>query len=77
MPINKVYKINDLMETVRKYIDKTNRRVTMEYVMLDNVNDSIDCAKELAKLLKGMLVYVNLIPYNETNHIEFKRSSKE
>ena len=45
--------------------------------MLDNVNDSIECAKELANLLKNMLVYVNLIPYNETNHIEFKRTSKE
>ena len=45
--------------------------------MLDNVNDKEKYAKELANLLRGMNVYVNLIPYNETNHIEFKKSSKE
>ena len=44
--------------------------------MLNNVNDSISCANELARLLHGMNVYVNLIPYNETSHIEFKKSSK-
>jgi len=77
MPINKAYKIDELIDAIKRYIDKTNRRVTIEYVMLDNVNDSIECAKELANLLKNMLVYVNLIPYNETNHIEFKRTSKE
>lgn len=77
MPINKAYGIQRLMVAINKYIEKTNRRVTIEYVMLDNVNDSIKCANELSKLLKGMLVYVNLIPYNETNHLEFKRTSKE
>ena len=50
--------------------------MTIEYVMLNNVNDSYDNAVELAKLLKGMNVYVNLIPYNETSHIAFKKSSK-
>ena len=77
MPINKAYNIQRLMVAINKYIEKTNRRVTIEYVMLDNVNDSVKCANELAKLLKGMLVYVNLIPYNETNHLEFKRTNKE
>ena len=77
MPVNKVYNISKLMNTIKSYIAKTNRRVTMEYVMLDNINDSIACAEELAKLLKGMNVYVNLIPYNETNHLEFKKSRKE
>ena len=48
----------------------------MEYVMLNNVNDSVSNAYELAKLLKGMNVYVNLIPYNETENIGFKRSEK-
>lgn len=74
MPINKVYSINEVIDTIRQYINKTNRRVTIEYVMLNMVNDSIDNAKELAKLLKGMNVYVNLIPYNETNNIDFKKS---
>ncbi len=75
MPINKVYNISQVISEVKDYISKTNRRVTIEYVMLNMVNDSIDDAKELAKLLKGMNVYVNLIPYNETKNIEFKRSS--
>lgn len=77
MNINKVYDINLLIETLKEYINKTNRRVTFEYIMLDGVNDSKECALELAKLLKGMNCYVNLIPYNETSHIEFKKSSDE
>ena len=76
MPISKVYKLSDLMNTIKKYIAKTNRRVTFEYIMLENVNDSNECAKELAKLLKGINCYVNLIPYNETENIEFTRSKK-
>lgn len=77
MPVNKAYSINELIATLKEYIAKTNRRVTIEYVMLNSVNDSILNAQELAKLLKGMNVYVNLIPYNETSHIEFKKSSKD
>ena len=77
MPINKAYKLPILMDTIKEYINKTNRRVTIEYVMLSGVNDNETQAMELATLLKGMNVYVNLIPYNETNHIEFKRTSKE
>ena len=77
MPINKVYSISKVMKAISDYIEKTNRRVTIEYVMLNNVNDSVDAASKLAKLLKGLNVYVNLIPYNETNHIEFSKSSKE
>ena len=77
MPVNKAYSINDLIGCLKRYIAKTNRRVTIEYVMLNSVNDSIDNAVELSKLLRGMNVYVNLIPYNETSHIEFKKSSKE
>ncbi|MGN1370950.1 MAG: 23S rRNA (adenine(2503)-C(2))-methyltransferase RlmN [Candidatus Coprovivens sp.] len=77
MPINKAYKLPVLMDTIKEYIEKTNRRVTIEYVMLSGVNDNETQAIELASLLKGLNVYVNLIPYNETNHIEFKRTSKE
>ena len=76
MPISKAYKLDLLMDTIKTYIKKTNRRVTFEYIMLDNINDSLECAKELAKLLKGINCYVNLIPYNETENIEFKRSKK-
>jgi 23S rRNA (adenine2503-C2)-methyltransferase len=45
--------------------------------MLENINDSAKEAQELCKLLKGMNCYINLIPYNETNNIDFKRSKKE
>lgn len=76
MPISKAYKLNELMDAVKEYTDKTNRRVTFEYIMLENVNDSITCAKELATLLKNLNCYVNLIPYNETENIIFKRTKK-
>ena len=77
MPVNKVYNLRELITTIREYIEATNRRVTIEYVMLNNINDNESHALELAALLKGMNVYVNLIPYNETNHLEFKKSSKQ
>ena len=77
MPINKAYKLPLLMDTIKEYIEKTNRRVTIEYVMLQGVNDQEEHAIELAQILRGLNVYVNLIPYNETNHIEFKSTSKE
>ena len=77
MPINKAYPIEVLIDSVKNYIDKTNRRVTFEYIMLDGVNDSIECALELCNLVRGINCYINLIPYNETSHIKFKASSKE
>ena len=77
MGINKVYKIDKIMDAVRYYISKTNRRVTFEYIMLKGINDSTKCALELSNLLKGMNCYVNIIPYNETSHIEYKKSDKD
>ena len=74
MPIAKVYDMDSLFQVIKKYIGKTNRRVTMEYIMLDSINDSIDCAMELADRLKGLNCYVNLIPYNETENIGYKRT---
>ena len=77
MPINKAYPLPKLIEAVKEYSEKTNRRVTIEYILLKNVNDSVYHAHELASLLRGMNVYVNLIPYNETKPIEFKKSEKK
>ena len=77
MPVNKVYNIEALIDTIKEYIAKTNRRVTIEYVMLNMINDTENDAINLANLLKGLNVYVNLIPYNETKNIGFKKSSKE
>ncbi len=74
MPINKAYPIEVLMATLNEYIKETNRRVTFEYILLDGVNDSDKCAKELSDLVKGMNCYINLIPYNETNNISYKRT---
>ena len=74
MPINKAYPLEELIPTLKEYIKKTNRRLTFEYILLKDVNDSKECALELAELIKGMNAYVNLIPYNETSHIEYKKS---
>ena len=60
MPVNKVYNIDALMGAIKEYLQLTSRRVTIEYVMLNNVNDSIDCAKTLAKLLKGLKEGLNV-----------------
>ena len=74
MKINNAYKIEEILDAVKYYIKKTNRRVTFEYIMLRNVNDSKECALELCSILKGINCYVNLIPYNETENIIYKRS---
>ena len=77
MPVNKAYPIEVLMNALKDYIKETNRRVTFEYILLDGVNDKEENALELIELVKGMNCYINLIPYNETNNISYKRSKKE
>ena len=77
MPINKVYTINELMLVLKDYVKKTNRRVTFEYILLKGINDRETDALELANLVKDLTCYVNLIPYNETNNLTFKRSDYE
>lgn len=74
MPISKGYKIDELMEAVKYYEKEAGRRVTFEYIMLKDVNDSLECAEELTKLIRGTLAYVNLIPYNPVDEHSFKRS---
>lgn len=77
MPISKGYKMEELMEAVRYYEKNAGRRVTFEYIMLKDVNDSLECAKQLVKLIKGTLAYVNLIPYNPVDENSFKRSDEK
>ncbi len=77
MNINKAYPIEKLVEAIKYYINKTNRRVTIEYILLQGINDSKENANELANLLHGLNVYVNLIPYNEVKEKPYKRSTKE
>lgn len=77
MNINKAYPIEKLIDAIKYYIDKTNRRVTIEYILLQGINDSKQNANELANLLHGLNVYVNLIPYNEVIEKPYKRSKPE
>ena len=77
MPINKKYKIKDIIDALKIYYKKTNRRITFEYIMLDGINDGDENALELSRLLKDLNCYVNLIPYNETNNLEYKRSKND
>ena len=75
MPINKAYPLKELMNALKVYIKKTNRRLTFEYILLKDINDREQDALELARLVKGLNCYINLIPYNETNNIDFKRTN--
>lgn len=76
MPINKKYPVPVLIKACRDYIKKTTRRISFEYSLISGVNDSEDNARELAKLLKGMLCHVNLIPVNKVEERGFKKGSK-
>ena len=76
MLINRAYNISELMDSIKYYYNKTNRRITFEYILLKDINDSIEDAKKLIKLIKGINCYVNLIPMNSTVN-EFTRSSEE
>lgn len=75
MPINKVYPLKELIQVLEIYLEKTNRRITFEYILLAGVNDTEEYAVELAKLVGHLNCYINLIPYNETNNLEFRRSN--
>ena len=77
MPINRKYPIEELLKACREYTKRTSRRISFEYAMIKDVNDSDACAYELASLLKGMLCHVNLIPANEIVESSHKRSTNE
>jgi len=73
MPVNKKYSLSKVMAVVDEYVLKTNRKVMFEYLMIEGENDSLECARELALLMKKPLCMVNLIVYNPTG--KFKASS--
>ncbi|MEH7072814.1 23S rRNA (adenine(2503)-C(2))-methyltransferase RlmN [Neobacillus drentensis] len=80
MKINRAIPIEKLMKAMEYYVDKTNRRITIEYILLRDVNDHMQEAVELAELLRplGQQVYVNLIPYNPVDeHSQYQRSEQE
>ena len=77
MPIANKYSIKEILKACDYYINKTKRRITFEYSLVKDINDSAEDAKSLGKLLKGMLCHVNLIPVNEVKENSFKRSSEK
>lgn len=74
MPINRKYSIEELIKACKYYINKTNRRISFEYAMISGVNDRDKDAEELSNLLFGMLCHVNLIPVNNVNGNNFRKS---
>lgn len=77
MPISKAYPMDMLLAACRAYADRTKRRITFEYAMMQGVNDSDACARELAGRLRHMLCHVNLIPVNDVKERSFVKSSDE
>jgi 23S rRNA (adenine2503-C2)-methyltransferase len=75
MPINKVYPIEDLLKACREFPLRPRRRITFEYVLLRDINDSVENAHQLARLLKGIPCKVNLIPFNPDPRLPFDRPS--
>lgn len=77
MPVNRKWSIDELLTACKKYTDTTRRRISFEYAMVSGVNDSDDCARLLARKLRGILCHVNLIPVNEVKETGCKKSSRE
>ena len=77
MPINNLYNLEELMKACKDYLAKTNRRISFEYALAKDNNDNLEDAKQLVKLLKGMLCHVNLIPINKIENGNYTKSSNE
>lgn len=77
MPVARKYDLDELIDTCKYYIQKTNRRISFEYSMIHGQNDTPEHAKRLAKLLQGMLCHVNLIPLNDVKERNYIKSTKK
>ena len=77
MPVNRAYPIEELLASCRRYYDATGRRIHFEYAMIDGLNDTPECARELVRRLKGLGAHVNLIPLNHVEESPLKPSTKE
>lgn len=77
MPVNKAYPTEELLSACRRYYQKTGRRISFEYAMIDGVNDTPEAAKLLLKRLKGMSAHMNLIPLNHVEESPLKPSTKQ
>ena len=76
MPVNRAFSIAELMKACRSYIEATTRRISFEYSLISGVNDTPECARELARLLRGMLCHVNLIPVKPVAERGFKKGTR-
>ena len=77
LPVNKRYPVDELLAACREYVDKTNRRITFEWALINGVNDSVDQARVLGERLRGLLCHVNLIPLNPTQGYAGQGSTQE
>jgi 23S rRNA (adenine2503-C2)-methyltransferase len=77
VPVNRRYPISDLMAACDEYAKRRGRRVSFEYALIQDVNDSLGQARELGHLLRGLLCHVNLIPLNPTEGCDYRPSSRE
>jgi 23S rRNA (adenine2503-C2)-methyltransferase len=77
LPINRKYPLDELLEACREYVDKTHRRITFEWALIRDVNDSPEQARMLAGRLKGLLCHVNVIPLNPTEKYEGQATTQE
>ncbi len=77
MPVNKAYPTEELLEACRRYYQKTNRRISFEYAMIDGVNDTQEAARLLIKRLKGLPAHMNLIPLNHVEESPLKPSTRQ
>lgn len=77
MPVNLRYPIEELLQACRNYTEQTHRRISFEYALAKDKNDNLGDARELVKLLKGMLCHVNLIPINPIEKGEFQKATNE
>ena len=77
LPVNQRYPIKDLIQACREYVDVTGRRITFEWALIQNVNDSPEEARRLAELLHGLNCHVNVIPLNPTRGYNGERSTRE
>ena len=75
MRIEDKYNMSELKKALKSYIEKTGRRITVEYLMIKDLNDTVDSAKELAVYLKDLKCNINLIPYNPTAENDYQRPS--
>jgi 23S rRNA (adenine2503-C2)-methyltransferase len=77
MPVNKRYPIEVLLDACRQYVDMTGRRITFEWALIRDVNDSPEVARRLAQRLRGLLCHVNVIPLNPTSHFSGQATTRE